>query len=418
MRVTNHARTGVAVHFYLNSYREEQPLGLPLVGKSFALKNNESKDLGLGHDWVQMRIRVNREGARPDILYDSNDHNARTFNNRRHYVISAYNKERVVDWSTCKSKWQGTANEVTLTDDAANPEVYNGMQVATALLSGLVTGLAAAGGPVGMAGGGLTAGLGPLLLMAFSTEDKVRVPPPPDIAAIEAAVEKVVSRELDKQDAAAIASNFYGTSDRFLRIADRVYQQWLANRNANVRKSLRSQDLKDLEEFIDGIENNTNRGSVLSDIDLVCSASDIAKYMIPAFLAGIATTIHVKRMHELKNAIVSKPTDDELKMDVGLPAVQNVRDHVAKCIAGLERAVAAYKAHRTELVKEESLFGTPLQSELETYMNRAILGLTDLSTIETAQSDLKEIQRLLDEDLKNKKVKNFWRELSMTPATP
>jgi hypothetical protein len=404
MRIINNARTGIKITFYENRLRE--PFGIPLGDTAVILKDGESWQWDRMKDAVEMRIRVWRTGAPARVLWDSSEEGARTFRNACTYVICASNRQRVVDWSACKARWTGLATDVTQAQDGPNADIDKGLEVAAALLAGITTAVRGIG-PQAALGAGLTAGLGSILLLAFKTD--AGAPQPPDLTAIEAAVEKVVARELDKQDAEAIASNFYGASDRFLRIAGDVYDDWLANKEAGVTKDLHPHIEADLEQFVDGIENSTARGSLLSDIDLLCRAPQIAQYVLPAFVTGIATTLHVKRLHELMKAAVTDPATGALQMEVRLAAVRNMRDHVAKCSDGLEQAIAAYEAHRTELAKDEGLFETSLQSELEIYVNRSIVGVDDLRTLRTAVDDLKEIQALLDDDLRSQKVQHFWR---------
>ena len=193
-----------------------------------------------------------------------------------------------VDWSSVESKWLG--QELTL--KAADAQIAQGLALAQSLINAFGTGIAATG-PVGALPATALLGVGSLILQALN-QNVPQPPPPPDLGAITEAVKTVLKEELDAAEAVKAASLFL-TITGWLEKEARLAHGAVWGHGATLR------DLSDHDE--DDFRNDLEEycrdgGSFQVTLDQMVRTPSQAKYILPVFLTGVATSLQIRLLHE------------------------------------------------------------------------------------------------------------------------
>jgi hypothetical protein len=279
---------------------------------------------------------------------------------------------KVVDWSALERKYISGSRPLSSGGDPPDRDLAQGLAVASAVLSALSTGLSATG-PVGALPAGFFSFVASMVLLGEGDP-----PEPPDLGAIEEVVERVVERvvkeQLQQNDAKSAVS-------RFLRA-----QNWLVGREREfwslAKQKGRQQrgDPKDGERFaahfVEELEGwAAPSGEFQSQIDQMCLRPEVAKWIIPAFMAGIGAYLQIWRLHVLVQSDRSFISSETVK---------RFQAEVDRCRSGLIAAAAAWHQYCANVLETQGIAGTPEGNLVTRALTRAYAGTDEIGPVEPA----------------------------------
>ncbi|WP_066964152.1 hypothetical protein [Microbulbifer sp. Q7] len=323
-------------------------------------------------------------------------------NTEAHIIRKSGKTFKIIHWSKVEKKWKGNSIKLGGDNDGNNANIEKGLQAGMILLSGLATGIAALG-PVGAAPSGLIMGFGNLILFAFMP-DNIQPPPPPNLEEIQDAVRKVVKEELDITEAEKVATSFEQTSNWFYNLGNLAHSQ-LQGRGAGEPLTELSQH--DKQDAINKIENIIS-GLDPFEINLahMNRYPEIARAILPAYISGIASSLHIRRLHEwLRRKDGSRITDDTLTAYL---------THLNSCITGLDKARTSFVEHCSALIAADGLDGIAEAEVLKKLYNKTRCGEETLDFVDKAIGLLDGIRQDIQSDIDSlKRGENpihFWKE--------
>jgi hypothetical protein len=329
----------------------------------------------------------------------------------------------VVDWSVIRDRYISKLGSTSSAGDAA--VVDRSLEATSWVFTAISTGLTTIG-PAGALPSGLFS-----LIASMLTLGQAGPPAPPDITEIERVVTRVVERviqeELQKDNARKAASKFL-RAQKWLLSKDRAF------RSAGDGKGGTQTDTESGEESAQHFKEELEgwaapSGDFQHYMDVVRADPEIAKWMFPAFLAGIAAYIQIWRLHALLTEPITTGTIGEF------------RDEVDSCRKALIATSEAWNRYCDNILVKESIFNVfPESSQVKDVLTQVHTGTRDIGPMRPQgemrqewidQMDptpvgrglraLKEARESLTEDLAamkaNKPPKHFWKESWGHPRT-
>lgn len=333
-------------------------------------------------------------------------------NTEVHIIRKSGKGFRIIHWSQVANKWKGNAKKLGGDNDGSNANIEKGLQAGMILLSGLATGVAALG-PAGAAPSGLIMGLGNLILFAFMPDDQ-QPPPPPNLDEIQDAVRKVVKEEIDINEAEKAATSFEQTSNWFYNLGNLAHSQL---KGSGVGETLTELSPHDKQDAINKIENITSGLDPFeSNLAHMNNHPEIARSILPAYISGIASSLHIRRLHEwLRRKDGSRITDETLTAYL---------DHLNNCSNGLDAARNAFVEHCNSLIAADGLDEIAEAAELKKLYNKTRCGEETLDFVDKAMGLLDGIRQDIQSDIDNLRLGrnpiHFWKEewFETTEAQP
>lgn len=333
-------------------------------------------------------------------------------NTEAHIIRSSGKGFKIIHWSQVEKKWQGISQELGADNDGNNANIEKGLQAGMILLSGLATGIAALG-PVGAVPSGMIMGLGNLILFAVMPDDQ-QPPPPPNLDEIQDAVRKVVKEEIDTNEAEKAATSFEQTSNWLYTLGSLAHSQL---EGTSVGEVLTELSPHDQEDAINKIENITSGLDLFeSNLAHMNNHPEIARSILPAYISGIASSLHIRRLHEwLRRKDGSRITDETLT---------SYLDHLKRCRNGLDVARNAFVEHCNSLITADGLDGVAEAEVLKKLYNKTRCGEESLDFVDKAIVLLDGIRQDIQSDIENLKLGrnpiHFWKEewFKTTEAEP
>ena len=267
-----------------------------------------------------------------------------------HEILLVRGGRAIVDWSAVKAKYLSGIKPVTANPDKSDPALEQGLACAAAIISACATGLGAMG-PAGALPAGALQMLGSMI--GLQTDPP---PSPPNIDQIEVVVKNVVKTQSDLDLALSAATSF-------LRA-----QQWLVDQDAAFRDATENGGAGDLvpdfhthlEEWAAG-----NRGFV-KHIDDMCQSPASAKWIIPAFLAGVGAHLQIQRLHAVANHRRDRA------------AIEEFQQEVDRCREALLKTADAWRDYVLGRLREDVIDGTPEGTWASQTLTRAYVGADDV----------------------------------------
>lgn len=277
-----------------------------------------------------------------------------------HELLLVNGGRTIVDWTQVRAKYVSETQAITAAKpEAPNPEVQQGLAVASAVIAACATGLAALG-PVGAA----PATIMQLLAAMISISTPQEAPPkPPDIDEIERVIERVVAQQSEKDFARKAANSFL------------LAQQWLLDMDATFREAAKApagagkgQRRDPVDDFYDHLERWVDaNGDFRGHIHDMIQHPETAKWIIPAFLAGVGAHLQIWRLHAVANHKTGRVTIEQFQREVDT------------CSKALIAAATAWWGYVLKRLKDDSIYGTPEGDWAyhilnETYVGAAVVG--------------------------------------------
>lgn len=274
---------------------------------------------------------------------------------------------KIVDWKAINHKYVLDSGSLAGGGGPPDPALAEGLAVTAVIFSALSTALSATG-PVGAVPAGLFSFMSSMML--FAEEEP---PQPPELNEIEQAVERIVERVLEEQfqkhDARQAAIRFLGAQDWLLR-QERSFQ--------SVRKGgPKASDGQGREEWAqDFVKELTGWASPSSEfkqtMDVVRSSPEIAKWIIPAFLAGIAAYLEIQRLYALEKSS---------RVGISATTITDFQAEVDMCRRALVATSNAWHSYCDGILRKESIYGTPEGREVTKALTLAYAGTDQIGPV-------------------------------------
>lgn len=320
-------------------------------------------------------------------------------------LIVSLDPKLICDWTATRNKWRQLAVKAIGSESNAAPGVDAVISMAQTLVAALATGIAALG-PWGALPAGAVLGLGGIILGAFG--DKAPPPPPPTLSEISDAVRSIVRDELDIQSAEEAVTSFMLASQRVQEMAVHTWDQLKGKGGWPLRTELSAHDRADFNRRIESLEGDSDNTRLHWHLEHFKRYPEIAKFGLPAYVCGIMTSLHVKRLHLLNRLLEA---EDPARLTVGdLGRFESAAlDHSA----ALEAATGALLAYCEARVNEDGLaLYVPEGAEILPDVLRKYTGMPDVAFAREAEQKLgalvaqaHEDRCLLEED---RPTKHLW----------
>jgi hypothetical protein len=293
-----------------------------------------------------------------------------------HHLLLVGDGRTVVDWTAVRQKHLGGTPPPS---EVREEPLDQTVRIASAIIAALATGLTTIG-PYG----GVPSGVAQLFssMMLLTGPEGQDPPEPPNIADIENAVEKVVTRVisegLQRQDASDAATSFL------------LAEEWLLDRYGAFKSAGAKQgsDFKELsQDFEFHLESWADpNGRFRGHIDKMRRQPEIAKWIIPAFMSGLAAHLQIWRLHALmqhRDGSITSHTIEQYQREV---------DRSRSALLETGRALTRY---RYSILQRDSILGTPEANEVNTHLCRTLTGTDEIGPNDSAQQMFTEEQRRL-----------------------
>src|SRR5262249_5902259 len=298
-------------------------------------------------------------------------------------IVLRNDKLGYADWTSVNAKWSGQAATLA----KASTQVNEGLEIAQSLIEALSLGIASTG-PVGAMPGGALLGVGSLLLQQLG-KNVPSPPPPPDVNAIADAVKTVVQEQLDARDAAAASSTFLTIAGW---LEDQATVAHAAVRGHGAKPPLGDLSDHDEDDFRADLEEyRRDGGDFQKTLDWAVRNPSDAKYILPTFLVGVATSLHIRLLHEHVRHLDGVNLTDE--------DVQKYKDKAQFYLNGLDSAATALKAFVASKVQNESLQGLDEGNTLTRMITKMYTGQEDLAFVDTQKTQIQGIIAELELDI-------------------
>lgn len=385
-------------------------------------------DRGQGHDSVYVRVAPGKISEWDHTNFDKgwdklmgSGAKPNAYSNK-HSLLIVDGGRRIVDWSVVRDKYlgPGSLTDVASSGDPVAPVI---LKVATAVFSALSTGFSATG-PTGA----VPAGLFSLFasMMSFTQEEP---PQPPNIGEIKQAVgrevKRVIEKEFQKQKAEDAAVTFLGAQEWLLQRQRSFWSVEKAKRGPQTREGRNPEQVA--VDFKDELKDWGAPGKDLThQVRLLRSDPETAKWIIPAFIAGIGAYHQIARLYILEQVSregISADTIENFQTDL---------EHSRNALIATSRA---WNQYCDSLLQDEGIGGTPEGVQVKNALTLAFTGTTkigpepltgmpgmpvevierlDTTPIGKALWSLREAHGYLADDLKllneDKPPKHFWKE--------
>jgi hypothetical protein len=405
MRIINSTGQRIEVTSYLNRFRDApwKPVG--------AIPNNGSKEINMSSDGIELVVKYCRTGDIEDSRYGWNpsgfifagQHDRVDYPNTTLVVITSHPGHRIIDYKHAVAPYKKGIEQLTGANQQVTDDVQSGVDAGFAIISALATGVAALG-PVGAVPSGALLGFGSLLLMTIAGNGST--PPPPNAAEIEAIVAKVVKRELDQQDAEKAATAFTIASDELLRLAQRVKDHFPENEGGQLTP-LNPHIEEDVERFIHRSIELHGEGTLLFSLKHMIRHPEMAMWILPQLVPGIATYLAALRSHILVSCMAS---DGSNEIHVQMSDVEYYLSEVDDLFNGLKEVYQTKNKYVQGKTAAVGLQGTLVESEFKATVIKSMYGVDYLDdpVTETLYA-LERISNLLKSDIEKGIPEHFWK---------
>jgi hypothetical protein len=364
---------------------------IPINGGTFEI--NQTFEMGMGVD--NCRVQVMRNSPWTVLSDDS------PFPNTNGVVIVKRDGNyKTVNFSVVYAQWTGNSKQkLTSTNSEA---VAKGVAVGQSLVNALATGLAAIG-PEGAIPAALVLGVGSLILMAIGAQADAP-PPPPNLDQITNAVRNVVADEFASNNAAECAVSFYTAANWYIGTGRSAHAQLLGKGGQAGTGDLSAHDeadfLRNLEEYV-GPES-TFQGNLA----FIKNHPESGQYILPAFITGLATDLHLRRLHTLIRRLDgARITDEDLS---------DYSEQAKEAISALDKSKKSLEGFVRGKISSANLQGTPEGGGLTPIITKVYTGQNDLSFVDDAIKKLRSVESGVDSDVSSLKqgqpAKHFWKE--------
>jgi hypothetical protein len=305
------------------------------------------------------------------------------------------------NWTEVEAKWRGQAEKRRSESDAIAP----GIEIATAILSALVTGIAATG-TKGALPSSLLLGVGSLLLIGLdAASGQSPPPPPPRLAEIEEAIEVIVHEESLKSDAGDRANRMYAASAWLLSKAGTAHSQLLRSSDVPTVSEISKHDYMDYTRNLENFQDES--GEFQIDFSKLCSHPEVSRYVLPAFCIGISSALQIHRLHDfLRKLDGVRMSDEDLKLF--LEKVKISKNGLVSARQSLEEKVNANiaKEHVPHLAWDH-------QAVLRRIMLRKLTGSETLDFVDGFIAGLESIERDVGTDIQllrsGQPMQHYWK---------
>ncbi|MDW4550370.1 hypothetical protein R5H32_13495 [Defluviimonas sp. D31] len=305
-----------------------------------------------------------------------------------------------VNYTTVKNKWDGIRQKAATSANAVEP----GIEIASLLLSALVTGIAATG-TKGALPSGMMLGIGSLLLMGLGVAtESGELPPPPDLSEIESAVRDIVEQALDEHSAKDHANRLIEASFMLIESGGTAHSQLLGRSDMGKLFELSPHDYWDFRDANEDYQKST--GEFWNSLTTLYNNPDIARFVLPALFAGISARLQIWRIHDFIR-----------HLDGGRITSEDLDKFVKQIDRGIESLTAATDSLRNKVLADIDKEGVPRPSpeanELTRTMTFRYTGSDSLDFADTALKQLGHLKELVVEDLASLKsgggMKHYWK---------
>jgi len=281
--------------------------------------------------------------------------------------------KKVVDWSAVRDRYLNAAGSTSDAGGLAERERTQAviLEVASAVFESVVTVLhfVEKDGAVPLTAG--VAGSFSLVAALLHLGDEPP-PAPPTIKEIEQVVERVVTRVITEEfqrAAAEKAASKFLRAQHFLLTNDRDFRS--VGQEKGRPRMIRGKTPDDVaKDFLGELKVwGAESGDFQDQIDLIRSQPEIAKWMIPEFIAGIAAYLHIRRLDVIFHKWISAAT------------ITDYLDEVEKCREALIATAKAWHGYCDTILRNESIQGTPEGNVVKDALTRRYAGVGDIGPL-------------------------------------
>ncbi len=291
-----------------------------------------------------------------------------------------------VNYTVVKRKWDGIRQEVQASSNAIEPAV----EVATIILTSLVTGVAATGAK-GALPSGMLLGVGSLLLMALGMASAEEKPDPaPDMAQIEAAMDRIVTEAVDSRSAKNHANRLVEASIVLVDKGITAHSQLLGKSEMGRLFELSAHDYWDFRDAVEDYQKVT--GEFWNSLTSLYNDPVSSRYVIPALLAGIASRLQIWRLHDFIRFLDGGRISDE--------DLEKFMDQIDRAAHGLDAATESLLDKIRQDIEHEGVpIFSPESSELSRILTFKYTGHETLDFVAKAKTSLRELRLMVETDL-------------------
>ena len=308
-----------------------------------------------------------------------------------HEIVFTPNyRKRLVDWTNVSTELGASIERLGAPKDG-NPAVTTGLEVASAMIAALGTGIAALG-PAGALPAGLVMGIGALLVIILGGPQSSG-PRPLTAKQFSEIVAQEVRRELDKHAAQKAAHLFVLATEKLADYRSRAGGKLVDSAGQFNGNDLSSNERVEFELFVSSALSGATSDTLEFHVFEICNEPDRAKWIVPEYFAGVGTYLTLAMVDVLRRSEVpgSPP-----KIEVSDYDADSFRDKVATQIQGLKNALAAFEAMVTEKVVDLGLQDSIREEEARRLIRTSILGVPDLKCVDEGIVDLENLVKTLD----------------------
>lgn len=306
-------------------------------------------------------------------------------------VVTPNYRSRLVDWTKAKRSIDSDINEnhAAMRDDKT---AQAALDVGVTIITSLSTGIAALG-PVGALPAGLLIGLGSIFLMILGGPQSSG-PPPLTAQQVEDIVTKVVRREQKIREAETAATLFASATRGLALRRQRIAQEMTDGNGRFTGSDLTQAEKDDFINFRRQALDEASSNSLHFHIVHMAGDPDRAKWILPAFLDGIATYLTLYALHLMDLNTRPGPPSEVI---VSAAEVADFRSRVWYLGGSLQRAQRAFEAVVTERIEEIGLQGCGYTEEVtRRLIRKSIIDVEDTQKITNGLTALLKLVHVLD----------------------
>ena len=401
MQFVNSSLTSIVIYTYVNHLRN---ISWNHTGR---IQHGSDVDQDQGQDQVEIAVWADREGF-SGLIADSRwpvvdfkyvgdaKTDGVTFENTTTVVITQHPDNRFVDMRAVSRPYS------TQFEDAGPKAAESNavaMTFAAAAIAGLATGFSAAGAPFALAAG-MVAGFGYLILTlsdhAEPEEDFLTAPQ----------LEFIMGEQFDKEAAETAATAFTTSSSDFAREVKEVAGLLSgASGHAN-GGDLTQEQLQTFKDFLTrDLYENRGVGTLNFSINHLNDHPEIAMWILPAYIIGIATYLMMLRL----DIILKKTTSvgGVLDYTVTIADVEYYAAETSRLKGGLTNAVEAFQQILKQRINDAHLDGTIMEQQFSNLIAKSMFGIPDQAKIPFVIEKMTEVENSLRADINEGKPAHF-----------
>lgn len=403
MKIWNETKKTIVIHGYITTDRNYS------FQQTTPLHHKKGRTVDWKYPKLQMVIyehKAELSGIRPTFtekLWDTGLNFVKTvpgpgmcrfeYSNTDEIVVTHHPKQRVVDMVAVKQSYLDNIEELGGSAKKDVDVAAISAQTASVVLSSVGTSIAMVGTGAGAATGvGVLVGVAGLLLVVLAATT-AKPPAPPSSAEIEAIVEKVVARELDKNDATKAATGFAIGLEELLRYAALAHDHF--TNSGELTESLQD---RVLEAITHNLQNH-GEGTFRYSIEHMARNPEIAMWIIPSYVEGISAWITFNYLDLLAHHPLK---DDGTLPELTLDQKKMLRKEIIEQRDALKNALAHYDKKERQALEESGLHDTGFEAQMKRLHRRSVWGTGDFSPIsaclESLEAQRKELQSQIFEE--------------------